>query len=61
MTNACHHFILNAFVGDEARLHVEKATGTGKKPHTAGPALERDDSAMEEAWVCSIPSLSCGL
>lgn len=56
LTNACHHDILNILAGCEAGLHPEKATGNGKKPHTAGPALERDDSAMEEAWVCSLPS-----
>lgn len=59
MTNVCHHDVLNTFAGCQAGLHVGKATGTGKKPHTAGPALERGDSAMEEAWVCSIPSVFC--
>ena len=29
-----------------------KAGLDGEKAHTAGPTLERDDSAMEEAWVC---------
>ena len=59
MTNACHHDMLSILAGCEAGLPVENAIGTGKKPHTAGPALERDDSAMEEAWVCSTPNLSC--
>lgn len=37
--------------GREAGLH-------GQKAHPAGPTLERDDSAMEEAWVCRTPLLS---
>ncbi|KAL3151673.1 hypothetical protein ABBQ38_012658 [Trebouxia sp. C0009 RCD-2024] len=30
----------------------------GEKAHTAGPTLERDDSAMEEAWSQSLQSVS---
>lgn len=56
MINACHENVVHNFAGGEAELHGEKAKVAGKKSHTAVSALERDDSAMEEAWVCPAPS-----
>lgn len=41
----------------DVRLGFRDAKTTGEKPHTAGPVLERDDSAMGKAWVCSSPHL----
>lgn len=61
-TDADHQNIVTILAGCEAGLLSEKARGTGKKAHAAGRTLDRDDSAMEEAWVCSIPALAyCGL
>lgn len=61
-TDADHQNIVIVLAGCEAGLLFEKARGTGKKAHAAGPTLDRDDSAMEEAWVGSIAELAyCGL
>lgn len=57
--NSGHAAVIMISVFCEGVTCVHAGCEAGEKAHTAGPTLERDDSAMEEAWVCRIICLCC--